>query len=596
MKISASELHTLLIAGESAAIEYKRCGEGPKADTFESICAFLNKTGGDVILGVEDDGTVVGLPPKGVEAMIRQIVKVMNDPNLFDPVFTLYPEEMVYKRKHLIYIHVPESPEVHRFKGVCYTRVHEADVKVKGTEPLAQMFIRKQRVFTEQKVFPLVTKKDLRLDLIPIVKNMAEAAHLTHPWCRMSADAILRSANLVGVDAESGRKGFKAAAVLLLGSDDCLHDLFPAVRTDALLRRVNKDRYDDRVTVDTNLVESFDRLVEFGQKHLPDKFHLEGRQRISLRDKILREMISNVLVHREFTSSRMARFVIEDAQMFTDNANRALRYGTITPENLEPMSKNPIIANFFHQIGLADELGSGVRNLYRFTKLYSGATPLFEEDDIFRITVPLVAAAKFNETFNATLNVTLNEAEHVATNVALKLSAQEQAVVRQIQKDATVSQAEIAEKLHLSRQHVNRVVKRLKSLNVIVREGSKKMGQWKLNFSSEMGVVDSDNADAMSGKMAGKMSGKMAGKMAGKNEPQERVETKLKDCSDKVRSNVRLLLDHLKAHPASTTADLADHFQWAERSVHRYVRLLKEHGFIKRVGAAKGGYWEVCKH
>ena len=69
MKISASKLHTLLIAGENAAIEYKRCGEGPKADTFESICAFLNKTGGVVILGVEDDGTVVGLPPKGVEAM-----------------------------------------------------------------------------------------------------------------------------------------------------------------------------------------------------------------------------------------------------------------------------------------------------------------------------------------------------------------------------------------------------------------------------------------------------------------------------------------------------------------------------------------------
>ena len=30
MKITTSKLHTLLIAGESAAIEYKRCGEGSK--------------------------------------------------------------------------------------------------------------------------------------------------------------------------------------------------------------------------------------------------------------------------------------------------------------------------------------------------------------------------------------------------------------------------------------------------------------------------------------------------------------------------------------------------------------------------------------
>ena len=45
------------------------------------------------------------------------------------------------------------------------------------------------------------------------------------------------------------------------------------------------------------------------------------------------------------------------------NANKALHYGVITPRNLEPEPKNPIIANFFHQIQLADELGSGVRNL-----------------------------------------------------------------------------------------------------------------------------------------------------------------------------------------------------------------------------------------
>ena len=59
--------------------------------------------------------------------------------------------------------------------------------------------------------------------------------------------------------------------------------------------------------------------------------------------------------------------------------------------NLRPYSKNPIIANFFHQIERADELGSGVRNLYHYVKLYSGADPIFDEKDIFRLTVPLNA-------------------------------------------------------------------------------------------------------------------------------------------------------------------------------------------------------------
>lgn len=76
--------------------------------------------------------------------------------------------------------------------------------------------------------------------------------------------------------------------------------------------------------------------------------------------KIAREMLVNVLIHREFTSAFPAKFVIENTQMYTENACKAHGQGPITPENLEPALKNPIIAKFFIQIGYADKLGSGV--------------------------------------------------------------------------------------------------------------------------------------------------------------------------------------------------------------------------------------------
>lgn len=56
---------------------------------------------------------------------------------------------------------------------------------------------------------------------------------------------------------------------------------------------------------------------------------------------------------------------------------------------LEPNLKNPIIASFFRNIGYAEQLGSGVRNLYKYSKYYSGKEPEFVEGDVFRITVPL---------------------------------------------------------------------------------------------------------------------------------------------------------------------------------------------------------------
>ena len=43
----------------------------------------------------------------------------------------------------------------------------------------------------------------------------------------------------------------------------------------------------------------------------------------------------------------------------------------------------------FREIGYADELGSGMRNTNKYTKLYSGGTPSFIEDDVFRISIPI---------------------------------------------------------------------------------------------------------------------------------------------------------------------------------------------------------------
>ncbi len=156
------------------------------------------------------------------------------------------------------------------------------------------------------------------------------------------------------------------------------------------MRKVNIDRYDDREIIKTNLIDAYERLMAFAKKHLPDKFYLEGDQRKRLRNIITREMITNTLIHREYTSSYQAKFVIEKSKMYIENANRASQVDVLTPDNLEPNPKNPIIAAFFRNIGYADQLGSGVRNLFKYCKYYSGSEPQFIEGDGFKIVVPLL--------------------------------------------------------------------------------------------------------------------------------------------------------------------------------------------------------------
>lgn len=94
-------------------------------------------------------------------------------------------------------------------------------------------------------------------------------------------------------------------------------------------------------------------------------------------------MVSNVLMHREFSNNYTAKFVIEKERMYVENANRATGVGYITEDNLEPNPKNPIIASFFRNIGYADQLGSSVHNLFKFSNYYSGQEPEFIEGDVF---------------------------------------------------------------------------------------------------------------------------------------------------------------------------------------------------------------------
>ena len=93
----------------------------------------------------------------------------------------------------------------------------------------------------------------------------------------MSDKELLKSAGLFGVDRATGEKGYNLAAVMLLGKDEVIKDICPAYETDALLRRVNTDRYDDREIVDTNLIESYDRLMESAQKS--QEYYCQGNGR-----------------------------------------------------------------------------------------------------------------------------------------------------------------------------------------------------------------------------------------------------------------------------------------------------------------------------
>mgnify|MGYP006278657373 CR=1 FL=1 len=112
------------------------------------------------------------------------------------------------------------------------------------------------------------------------------------------------------------------------------------------------------------------------------------------------------------------------------------------------------------QIGRSEELGKGLKNVFKYSKAYSGSDEiLFQEDDVFTTKVPLRKS-------NATVNATVNE--------------RQKGILKKANEDRNITISQLAEKLNVSRDTILRDIKKLKILKIIKRVGSDKTGYWEV--------------------------------------------------------------------------------------------------------------------
>lgn len=128
-------------------------------------------------------------------------------------------------------------------------------------------------------------------------------------------------------------------------------------------------------------------------------------------------------------------------------------------DEFTPYLKNPLIYNFFADIGRTDTIGSGVKNLYIYTPIYSdGGKPELFEDDVFKISIPL--------------NVeTANEAKELNT-----LSEREKAIFNMITKNKNLTVEEVMAEFSVSRATVFRDYAKIRKITGASYD--KKTGEW----------------------------------------------------------------------------------------------------------------------
>jgi ATP-dependent DNA helicase RecG len=112
-------------------------------------------------------------------------------------------------------------------------------------------------------------------------------------------------------------------------------------------------------------------------------------------------------------------------------------------------------------IGRADQLGSGIRNLYKYTKLYSGGEPELIEGDIFITIIPLVSVSE-------------KQAKNKRIKQANKTSEKKDAIISYLEEHKRVTVVELAEMFDLSEGRVRAILLEMVKAGVIKKNGRTK--------------------------------------------------------------------------------------------------------------------------
>ncbi len=126
----------------------------------------------------------------------------------------------------------------------------------------------------------------------------------------------------------------------------------------------------------------------------------------------------------------------------------------------------------FETIGRVDELGSGVRNTFKYCGIHTpGTKPVFIDDDVFRTIIPL--QAKEDEKVLLT-----SDWDEVRRKVRRKFGESSEKIVVLIHANQNITISEMAKTIGITERAIEKQLAKLKDKKIIDRIGPDKGGYW----------------------------------------------------------------------------------------------------------------------
>ena len=382
---SLTELTEKIYLGEDSTIEFKR--ELPHRESLaEEIAAFANANGGVILIGVDDDGEIIGMDRQDLDRIERTVVEVCRD-NI-DPMVHILTEKLRIADKNLLKIEVPRSLFVHESSGRYFIRQGSSKSRM-TTEQLGRLLQSRSQAriiaFDEQFV-PSTHKETLRETLYQrfITEEATE---------REKVEDLLLKRRLLVKEGQDDRASVAGLLMCHDRPDDYLYNSFiQAVFYNGMERDANYqiDAKDFRGPLDQQIVDAFKFVERYNQVSARKEIGRIERSQYSMRAVF--EAVVNAVVHRDYSKagSKIRLFMFTDRlELYSPGALA----NTLTVDDLRynQATRNELLARLLSEITLDDDMGAqvvrrhflerrgeGVGIILNESEQLSGKTPAYE--------------------------------------------------------------------------------------------------------------------------------------------------------------------------------------------------------------------------
>ncbi|WP_419625684.1 ATP-binding protein [Thiolapillus sp.] len=393
--MSRQEIEELISQGESLTVEFKSDSKClPDRELLAAVVSLANTEGGDLLLGVEDDGTVTGLHPNHLNtAGLPSLIA-----NKTNPALSVRVERYDLQGKSIARITVPKSRQLVSISdGTLLRRRIKLDGKPEAVPFYPHEFIQRQSSMG------LVDPSAMLLEDIDVRRlDPLQRQRIRNAIKKYGGDQSLLALaddeldGALGLCRETnGVRRATLAGLLLLGTEELLRANLPSYEVAFQVLQGTDVRVNEFFR--KPLLETFEEVELLFKARVEEEEIQVGLFRVPVPNydrRAFREAFVNALVHRDF--SRLGAVHVKLTENGLSISNPGGFVEGVNLDNLlvaDPRSRNPLLADVIKRIGLAERTGRGIDRIYEGMLRYGRPPPDYSMSNEFTVTVQLVNAA-----------------------------------------------------------------------------------------------------------------------------------------------------------------------------------------------------------